>query len=41
MTEPLRLAWGRNPNGPPDFDGNNTVGASDLLALLANWEPCP
>ena len=27
--------------GPADFDGNGTVGASDLLALLANWGPCP
>ena len=24
-----------------DFDGNGNVGASDLLALLANWGPCP
>lgn len=24
-----------------DIDGNNIVGASDLLALLAAWGPCP
>ncbi len=24
-----------------DLDGNGNVGASDLLALLANWGPCP
>jgi len=23
------------------LDGNDNVGASDLLALLANWGPCP
>ncbi|MEE9129857.1 MAG: hypothetical protein V3T84_07535, partial [Phycisphaerales bacterium] len=23
------------------FDGNCTVGATDLLALLVNWGPCP
>ena len=26
---------------PWDLDGNGTVGASDLLALLVNWGPCP
>ena len=25
---------------PWDFDGNGSVGVSDLLALLANWGPC-
>ncbi len=29
------------PVCPPDFDDNANVGASDLLALLANWGPCP
>ncbi len=29
------------PACPADFDGNGTVGASDLLALLVNWGPCP
>ena len=29
--------WGPNPGGPPDFDGNGSIGASGLLALLANW----
>ncbi len=24
-----------------DFDGNGSVGATDLLALLVNWGPCP
>ena len=23
------------------FDGNSTVGASDILAPLDNWGPCP
>ncbi len=23
-----------------DLDGNGSVGASDLLALLASWRPC-
>ena len=27
--------------GDPDFDGNGTVGTSDLLELLGNWGPCP
>ncbi len=31
--------------GPPacpwDLDGNGSVGASDLLSLLASWGPCP
>ena len=26
---------------PADFDNNGTVGATDLLALLVNWGPCP
>ena len=26
--------------GPPDFDGDGTVGILDLLTLLANWGPC-
>ncbi len=26
---------------PADFDENGSVGASDLLALLANWGVCP
>lgn len=25
---------------PADFDGDGSVGASDLLALLASWGPC-
>ena len=29
------------PVYPWDFDGNGQVGLSDLLALLANWGPCP
>ena len=33
-------AWGA-ASCPADLDGNGTVGASDLLALLANWGPCP
>ncbi len=26
---------------PLGLDGDGNVGASDLLALLANWGPCP
>ena len=32
------------PSPPPDasdFDGDRSVGVSDLLALLVNWGPCP
>ncbi|MCH8151745.1 MAG: hypothetical protein IH830_05170 [Planctomycetes bacterium] len=38
----LRLvaAWDTDPGGPPDFDGDRTVGIFDLLTLLANWGPC-
>ena len=32
-------AWGTNPGGPPDFDGDG-VGMSDLLTLLGAWGPC-
>ncbi len=34
-------AWGTDPGGPPDFDGDGTVGILDLLTLLANWGLCP
>ena len=30
-----------DPSGPPDFDGDGTVGILDLLALLANWGTDP
>ncbi|MEE8154417.1 MAG: hypothetical protein V3T53_05600 [Phycisphaerales bacterium] len=34
--------WGvTDPGGPADFDGAGNVSAPDLLALLANWGPCP
>ena len=36
----LLTAWGIDPGGPPDFDASGSVGASDLLALLANWGVC-
>ncbi len=26
---------------PWDIDGSGDVGITDLLALLANWGPCP
>ncbi len=29
-----------DPSGPPDFDGDGTVGILDLLTLLANWGAC-
>ena len=36
------LAAGGNDLGcPANFDGNDDVGASDVLALLVNWGPCP
>ena len=28
------------PGGPPDFDGDGTVGILDLLTLLANRGSC-
>ena len=34
-------AWGRDPGGPPDFDGDGQVGMTDLLVMLANWGACP
>ena len=33
-------ACGSDPGGPPDFDGDCTVGISDFVMLLAGWEPC-
>ncbi len=34
--------WGvTDRGGPADFDGAGNVSAPDLLALLANWGPCP
>ena len=39
--EMLLTAWGTNPGGPPDFDGDGVVAVPDLLELLANWGPCP
>ncbi len=42
ITDFLRLlaAWGTDPGGSPDIDGDG-VGITDFLALLANWGPCP
>ena len=37
----LFAAWGTNPAGPPDFNGDGIVGVADMLILLANWGPCP
>ena len=31
----------QDPCCPADLDGNNDVGISDLLILLADWGPCP
>ena len=28
------------PDGPPDFDGDGTVGILDMMALQANWGKC-
>ena len=40
-TLPVRSHWGTDLGCPADFDLNGTVGATDLLALLFNWGPCP
>ena len=42
ITDLLTLldAWGTDPGGPPDFDGDGFVGILDLLTLLANWGAC-
>ncbi len=37
----LHAAWGTDPSGPPDFDGDRAVGILNLMTLLANWGPCP
>lgn len=37
----LLAAWGPNPNHPADCDGNDNVGASDLLVLVFNWTGGP
>ncbi|MEE8153654.1 MAG: hypothetical protein V3T53_01700 [Phycisphaerales bacterium] len=37
----LFVVWGTDPGRPPDSDRDGSVGTSDLLALLANWGPCP
>ncbi len=37
----LLAAWGTDPGGPPDFNGDGDVGITDLLILLAKWGPCP
>ena len=37
----LLAAWGTDPGGPPDFDGDGEVRTTDLLAMIANWGPCP
>ena len=34
-------AWGTDPGGPPDLDGDGVVGIVDFLLLLANWGQCP
>jgi hypothetical protein len=37
----LLAAWGTDPGGPPDIDGNGDVAVNDFLLLLAAWGPCP
>ncbi len=32
---------GRDPDGPPDFNGDNTLDTTDFLELLAHWGNCP
>ncbi len=36
----LLAAWGTDPGGSPDFDGDHDVDVSDLLALLGHWGGC-
>ncbi len=38
---PTKQTTGPCKKCPADFDENGNVGVSDLLALLANWGPCP
>lgn len=33
-------AWGLDPGGPPDFNGDGVMNAADLIELLGNWGPC-
>jgi hypothetical protein len=37
----LLSAWGTDPGGSPDFDGDGNVGIVDFLELVTNWGPCP
>lgn len=37
----LLAAWGSDPGGPPDFNGDLIVDVLDLLELLSAWGPCP
>ncbi len=41
MFMPRRTTVGCLAVGARSDDDSGTVGASDLLALLANWGPCP
>ena len=34
-------AWGADPCGPPDFNGDGNVDAFDLANLLGHWGSCP
>lgn len=36
----LLAAWGTDPGGPPDLDGDGNVGVVDFLQLLGAWGPC-
>ncbi len=36
--QPQPVAWGSED---PDIDGDGTVGADDLLAVMDGWGPCP
>ena len=37
----LMKAFGTDPGGPPDFDGNGDVDTADFLIFLAHFGPCP
>lgn len=36
----MLAAWGTNPGGPPDIDGDGAVGVPDLLVQLAACGSC-
>jgi len=37
----LLTLWGTDPDGPPDFNGDDIVAIDDLTRLIADWGECP